>query len=68
LKSYEERFRLRPTPSNLDKVKRVILSACEAARREATLRYEKQDTDTSEWIADALADDGPLAFEESRCP
>jgi hypothetical protein len=32
------------------------------------LRYEKQDTDTSEWIADALADDGPLAFEESRCP
>jgi integrase len=64
LKAYENRFGFYPTPSNLDKVKRVILSAREAACRQATLRLEKQDTDTSEWVADALADNAPLAFEE----
>jgi hypothetical protein len=48
LKAYEEHFEFEPTTSNLDKVKRVILNAREAACREATVRLGREEADTSQ--------------------
>jgi hypothetical protein len=64
LKAHEERFGFAPTSSNLNPIKRVICSAREAGCREATLRVERQDVDMSEWAKDALADEGPLGFDD----
>ncbi|HLV07226.1 MAG TPA: hypothetical protein VKY80_06085 [Croceibacterium sp.] len=64
IKAYEARFGFQPTASNLERVRRTILAAKEAACREATKKLGAHPSDFATWVDEALADDAPFAFED----
>lgn len=64
LDHYRARFGFEPTSSNLDKVRRTILSARSAACNEATKHLGEYPGDMNAWVEDALADTSPFAFED----
>lgn len=63
LQAYADAFGIARTPSNLNRMERVVCAARAAACREATARLPVDVGDLRSWVDDALSDDGPLAFE-----
>lgn len=52
IKTYEARFGFQPTASNLERVRRTILAAKEAACREATKKLGAHPSDFAPWVCD----------------
>jgi hypothetical protein len=56
------------TRDNVARIERTIYAAREAACREATSRLSDGSEGLEEWVADALVDDAPFAFEQVCMP
>lgn len=63
LDAYRNRFGFEPTASNLDRVRRIILSARSAACSEATKHLGSHPADFDRWVEGALSDGTAFAFE-----
>lgn len=63
LDAYRNRFGFEPTASNLDRVRRIILSARSAACAEATKHLGTHPADFDRWVEGALSDGAAFAFE-----
>lgn len=63
IETYTGTLGIAPTSTNLDKLHRTICAAKAAACREATADLSLDEAIPGDWIADALADDTPFAWE-----
>ncbi|HIV78587.1 MAG TPA: hypothetical protein H9899_13790 [Candidatus Sphingomonas excrementigallinarum] len=62
--NYVTAFGIMPTQDNVARMGKTICAARAAACREATALLPDTEDETAAWVDDALADDGPFAFEQ----
>lgn len=63
IEAYRAKFGFEPTASNLDRVRRIIISARSAACSEATKHLGSHPADFDRWVEGALSDGAAFAFE-----